>query len=259
MEIQLSDGQSISCFVERAYDSLLSLLGTKRFEEGFLSTVHSMVNDVDRIYCFEQQVQGHSPILYSSWVPTKNSSALIDRYRLLYHRVDPIRLALPKIRQESCAAITFHSDEIQNDEYRSSCFEQFSIRHRLSVVKHMDGRWLTLSVARRSSAFTPHEVDALAGLGRLALPMIVKNQELQIKTAGGNFSVTEMERRLEALGVGFTARERQVCARTLVGMSAEGAAIDLGISLGTTLTYRQRAYRRVNVSNVMQLAALVMH
>lgn len=258
MEVQFNESSPLSPPVERCYEAMLSALGTKRFDDSFFDSVHALVDGASRIYCFEQQAQ-RSPTLFVSWVPTRDPAALIDRYRVLYHRVDPVRAVLPRIHGASSAAITFHADEIENDEYRATCFEKFSIRHRLSIVKRTDDRWLTLNVTRRCAPFSQEEVASISSLSRLALPLIVKSQQMQVITSGGNFSITEMERRLEALAMGFTARERQVCARTLVGMSAEGASLDLGISLASALTYRQRAYRRANVSSALQLATLVMH
>jgi DNA-binding CsgD family transcriptional regulator len=45
----------------------------------------------------------------------------------------------------------------------------------------------------------------------------------------------------------------EVCARTIVGMTAEGISIDLGIAHPTVLTYRRRAYARYGVSSAHEL------
>lgn len=258
MDVQFVGPAALGPHVEKCYDALLGALGTRSMEEEFFSAVHA-VSEVDRIYCFERRERDDPPNLFCSWVPDADATTLINRYRAVYHRFDPIRGVLPRIPDAGCASITFHASEIENSDYRSDCFDRFSIRHRLSIVKHVGDRWLTLSVARRSRPFGAGEVASLSTLSRLSLPLLAKNQSLQAKTSGGNFSIVEMERRLAAAGKGLTERERQVCARTIAGISAEGAALDLGISVASVLTYRQRAYRRANVSNAMQLAALVMH
>lgn len=227
-------------------------------EEEFFSCVRG-ITDVDRIYCFEQRAEASAPNLFCSWVPGADSPTLINRYRAVYHRFDPIRSVLPTIPEAGCASITFRADEIANTDYRRDCFERFSIRHRLSIVKHVGGTWLTLSVARRSRPFGANEIDSLSALGRLSLPLVARNQSLKPRSSAGNVSVPELERRLEALAKGLTERERQVCARTIVGMSAEASALDLGISIASVMTYRRRAYRRANASSAMQLVPLVMH
>jgi DNA-binding CsgD family transcriptional regulator len=258
LNVHFAQGGPLSTLVERSYDGMLGALGSTHMEGRLLDAIRE-VTEIDRIYCFEQKGDDLAPTLFCSWSSSPYPPELIDRYRMFYHRHDPIRGVFPTIPQSSCAAITFHADEVSNDDYRQVCFDRFSIRHRLSVVKHVGDAWLTLSVARRSRPFTAEETDELSMLGRLALPLFAQHDRLKTKTPGGNFSLAEMERRLEAIGKGFTQRERQVCARTIIGMSAEGAALDLGISVASVLTYRQRGYRRANVSNAMQLATLVMH
>lgn len=57
---------------------------------------------------------------------------------------------------------------------------------------------------------------------------------------------------------GLTRREREVCARAAVGMSAEATARDLGVAKTSVLTYRQRAYQRLEVASPFELCALVM-
>ncbi|MGB3067792.1 MAG: LuxR C-terminal-related transcriptional regulator [Ottowia sp.] len=258
MDIQFMPASPLPANVERSYDALLGALGSAQIEDCFFDATRQ-VAEVDRIYCFAQRSEEVAPTLFCAWSSSPYPADLIDRYRMLYHRHDPIHDVLPSIPESSCASITFRAEEVRHADYRQTCFERYSIRHRLSVVKRVGDAWLTLSVARRSRPFDSREVGELTMLGRLALPVFAQNDRLKPKTSGGNFSVAEMERRLEAAEKGFTMRERQVCARTIVGMSAEGAAIDLGISVASVLTYRQRGYRRANVSNAMQLATLILH
>jgi DNA-binding CsgD family transcriptional regulator len=258
MDVQFMPAGPLPARIEQSYDTLLGALGSTQIEDCFFDAIQE-VTDVGRIYCFAQRAEDVAPTLFCSWSSSPCPSDLIDRYRMLYHRYDPIHEVFPSIPQSSCASITFRAEEVRHADYRETCFERFSIRHRLSVVKRVGDAWLTLSVARRSRPFDAEEVNELTMLARLSLPVFAQHDRLKAKTSGGNFSIAEMERRLEAADKGFTQRERQVCARTIVGMSAEGAALDLGISVASVLTYRQRGYRRVNVSNAMQLASLVMH
>ena len=56
----------------------------------------------------------------------------------------------------------------------------------------------------------------------------------------------------------LTRRERQVCARAAIGMSIEGAALDLGIGSASVLTYRKRAYDRLGISSQNELFGIVL-
>ncbi|MES2529897.1 MAG: LuxR C-terminal-related transcriptional regulator [Pseudomonadota bacterium] len=44
----------------------------------------------------------------------------------------------------------------------------------------------------------------------------------------------------------------------MLGVTSEGIGIDLGISRNTVLTYRKRAYARLNISSQNQLFRLIM-
>ena len=52
--------------------------------------------------------------------------------------------------------------------------------------------------------------------------------------------------------------ERAVCARTLAGRTAREIGAELGLGVGTVLTYRQRAYQKLGVSRSNELLAAVM-
>jgi DNA-binding CsgD family transcriptional regulator len=56
----------------------------------------------------------------------------------------------------------------------------------------------------------------------------------------------------------LTPREQEVCRRILAGFSSEAIALDLGISLHSTLTYRKRAYERLGISSQSELFAIVL-
>ena len=59
--------------------------------------------------------------------------------------------------------------------------------------------------------------------------------------------------RLRAVAPQLTGQEAEVCLRILLGITSEGIGIDLGISRNTVLTYRKRAYARLNISSQHQL------
>jgi DNA-binding CsgD family transcriptional regulator len=73
--------------------------------------------------------------------------------------------------------------------------------------------------------------------------------------AGKGPSVDTIELRLRSMLPALTARETAICARTVAGMTAEGIALELGIKRSSVLTYRRRAYERLNISTALQLSA----
>jgi len=56
----------------------------------------------------------------------------------------------------------------------------------------------------------------------------------------------------------LTEREASVCSGIVLGMTSEGIALDLGISVNTVRTYRKRAYARLKISSENELIKLVL-
>jgi DNA-binding NarL/FixJ family response regulator len=61
---------------------------------------------------------------------------------------------------------------------------------------------------------------------------------------------------LQQYAPALTVREREVCARLLCGMTHDGVANDLQLSLPTVKTYRNRAFARLGIHFKNELFAL---
>ena len=70
--------------------------------------------------------------------------------------------------------------------------------------------------------------------------------------------LAEVTQRLASAHPALTAREREVCARSLTGQTARQIAGELGLGAGTVLTYRQRAYAKTGSNKASDLLAAVM-
>jgi DNA-binding CsgD family transcriptional regulator len=123
-------------------------------------------------------------------------------------------------------------------------------------------RGLSLSRTYDSGYFRRDELKHFAAFAEIVLPLLERHREL-IETCEPHspaaLAVEELEGRFEARCPVLTTRERQVCARTIVGMTAEAIAIDLSIARSSVQTYRQRAYRRLNICSAYQLAPLILN
>ena len=67
-----------------------------------------------------------------------------------------------------------------------------------------------------------------------------------------------LRERLLRAHTGLTERELDVCTRLLQGMTQEGIACDLGLSLPTVKTYRNRAFGRLGIHFRNELFALAL-
>ena len=76
--------------------------------------------------------------------------------------------------------------------------------------------------------------------------------------AAGEHDIRRWERKLQQVDKHLTPRELDVCARLLVGMTQDGIASDLSLSVPTVKTYRNRAFSRLGIHFRNELFALVM-
>lgn len=89
--------------------------------------------------------------------------------------------------------------------------------------------------------------------------MMEVNDHTAAPPAGAHSGFIDSSReRLKTVAPLLSPREVEVCIRIMLGVTSEGIGIDLGISRNTVLTYRKRAYARLNISSQNQLFRLLM-
>ncbi len=129
----------------------------------------------------------------------------------------------------------------------------------MAIVQRGKDLWRGLNLVPRASPgrFSDAELQVLVGFAAIVLPMLPFNRANKAATRLRRCQADQFEARVcEALS-GPAEREREVCARAALGMSVEATALDLGIGKTSVLTYRQRAYRRLEVGSPVELMALV--
>ena len=130
---------------------------------------------------------------------------------------------------------------------------------RISVVQQRDRSVFAINFYRHTHQ-TPFSDAQLADFESLAPALLsLAHKQIQLRPASASSAKQEAARwthRLTAFHPGLTARELSVCARLLMGMTQDGIARDLGLSLATVKTYRNRAFTRLGIHFKNQLFAL---
>lgn len=238
-----------------AYAQLLGAAGGQAFGASLLSVVNRIL-PVSEIYGFETDA-AHAPRSIVSVGADTEAESRVKAYTSRYHSADPLG---PILRAPGAACTvqlrTVSAAEIRDPRYRYECYERPRFSGKLSIALANGPGWLVLSLyrPRAHTGLSPAVADRLRNLGAMALPLIAKHRALSddIEAQPGGF-VARLEVRLARAYPRLTVRERQVCARTLAGLTAEACALDLGVSASSVLTYRRRAYERLNVSSANQL------
>ncbi len=252
----------VSDDVMRAYGDFVGSFGAGDLQ----SKIHRAINavaPVDRFYIYEQNqsLQQRPNMIaarYEAWLGDR-----VDSWAERFRFADPVCEAFRAAqRPGSRFLLRVRPSDISEPDYRRPFFDESDIIERISIIQRTGCRWLVLHGARHrsSGAFGDAELGALASLSRILLPLAARQCELQQPpAAAGRPAVGEIENRFATRYPQLSRRERQVSARTAIGMTMEATAIELGIGIASVQTYRKRAYGRLGISSAYQLAQLVMN
>lgn len=240
------------------YEKLLAAMGTEEFGSTVRDSVMTVTAGARRIYLFEATGREDNSLQY--FFCEKDLVDLLPTYSKFYLRLDPVCDAYRAAPDCSdMAMLRIRPSDILSPGFRRRFFDDAGIVERLSLIQRGADGWRVMNVARHVSdgCFSDEEIGSLVSLASLALPMLPLNRKRAAPQQ--QLSVSQLEDRFARRYDRLTLRERQVCARAAVGMTVEATALDLGIAKTSVLTYRQRAYQRLNVTSPYELCSLVTH
>jgi DNA-binding CsgD family transcriptional regulator len=144
-------------------------------------------------------------------------------------------------------------------EHRTRVYEAHGVAERVSVVRQEAASVFAVNFYRHTHQ-APFRDSQLSEFGQVASGLIALAQK-QI-TLSPQHSVADgtlgwWHRKLARLQVGLTVREIEVCARIVTGMTHDGIASDLALSVPTVKTYRNRAFARMGIHFRNELFALL--
>jgi DNA-binding CsgD family transcriptional regulator len=150
-------------------------------------------------------------------------------------------------------------EDIEDDEYRRQCYECIGILDRASILIRMT-RALSLVVHlyrdRSAGVYSDADMEALIGLAPVIASCVARHYALDVDGESSFRGAVTDE--LAELCPQLTVREREVVQRVLDGMTAERIADDLHIRPTTVITYRNRAYEKMNVGSRRELFAAIL-
>jgi DNA-binding CsgD family transcriptional regulator len=144
-------------------------------------------------------------------------------------------------------------------EHRVLVYEAHGMAERVSAVRQEpSGALFAVNFYRHlhQRPFEDWQIGAFEALAPALLALAHKHVEVAPPLQGES-PVEQWRRKLALLQARLTARELDVCARLLQGMTQDGIAADLGLSVPTVKTYRNRAFARLGISFRNELFALL--
>ena len=213
---------------------------------------------------FYWQSVKHAEMILSLW------TGEMSEYRL--RSSSGAIIALPEVFEEmhqtvlACTEGTRDVSLLRPDlnDPRRAIIEQVGVRERMSVVTR-DKDTALFTFYLRSERDGP-VTDAQLVCYQELLPVAHELIALRHKVVGSEafqFAPGTNVSSLKERGIhpfdGLSEREVQVCDSIVMGQSALGTSLELGLAVATVRTLRRRAYRKLGVSSTTQLMALVIN
>ena len=234
---------------------LIGLVGQCEFETSLLQHLQPLVPAAS--YAIYQTGEGCEPTLYMSsslgipdttrdcWSAYLSGPYLSDR---TFEGADA------SCRSPVLCHITAPEVPVQ---HRARVYEAHGMAERVSIVQRQAASIFAINFYRHDhqQPFSDRQLSDFESLAPTLLALTQKQIALT-RPHPGKRSTAEWARRLRSIEPALTPRELEVCARLLTGMTQEGIATDLGLSLPTVKTYRNRAFARLGIHFKNELFAL---
>jgi DNA-binding CsgD family transcriptional regulator len=244
----------------QALDGLIGLMGQKDFEAHFLPHLQDVVPAASySIYRTGRQCVP-TRFMSASWGVADNTQACWNAYLSGPQKSDQT-LAAPTM--ESGHAMLCHiTDKEIPAQHKALVYEPHGMKERLSVIQQEAASVFAINFYRHvhQRPFTDTHLSDLASLAPVLLTLVRKQITLFApKVLTSARDVHHWIDKLRVFNPTLTEREVDVCARLLTGMTQDGIAGDLGLSLATIKTYRNRAFARLGIHFKSQLFSLFLH
>lgn len=218
------------------------------FAERLLAIAHSTAG-VEELFAY--RVASGAPQVLASTSGLGNEAERAEAYARRFHRSDPVMRARQAAAPNSGFACRVAAASIELGEYRKLCFERPRFVEKICFGWRRNDEATVVTFYQRH-ADTDTDMAQLGALAQLAITGLTRLAQSPAPL------LDQVSTRLAEAHPGLTPRERDVCARTLTGQTARLIGEDLGLSIGTVLTYRQRAYQKLGMNKANDLLAAIM-
>lgn len=240
----------------RAIADVVDATGTPHFGAALLNHLHGACG-ADYCAVFLVGAQAPSELATGSHDGSGTAHARVESYlQRQYWSKDPAMLyAQKRLTGEAPMLMRMDVARLEDPVVREEIWPR--IRDRLVIAGRSRERTYSMSILREGrGGFTPAEIERVGASADLLISVLAKHEELSGRgrsdVAGVISSLPDIETRISEVSA-LTAREAEVCARILYGLTTTGIALDLGVSNETVKTFRKLAYRRLKIGSEREL------
>ena len=244
----------------RVLEGLIGLIGETTFEAALLQCLHPVVPAAS--YSIYQTGQDCAPALFMSaslgvpdttrdcWKAYLSGPYLTDR-----------SLVQDGAQRTQGGTMMCHTTAGEVSlEHRLRVYDAHGMAERVSVVEQEDSKVFAINLYRHThqAPFRDAQLSEFEAMAPALIALVKKQIALtKPRKEEGVDSVERWGQKLYSLNSNLSVRELEVCARILTGMTQEGIASDLSLSVPTVKTYRNRAFARLDIHFRNELFALV--
>ena len=241
-----------------AVTSLIEKLGTPDFPASLFRAASAWVMPEHMAaFVFDADMKPRT-IFAENAGPAKVSQDVAVRYCREYYQYDLANRQLREAGYQGSWILKTSASEVIHSEYRHHCYTAVRLDDRISLSDTRDGRTLRINLYRpKGNDFTEDEIHSIGDKAPLMLALVRRHADLGAASRPNSHAY--YRERLTAVAPTLTSREADVCAAIIRGVTSEGIALELGVGLNTVLTYKKRAYARLNISSQNQLMRLVLN
>jgi DNA-binding CsgD family transcriptional regulator len=233
---------------------MLQSIGSSRFADALLDLVQSEFGVVE-LGVWELHGDMPRPSLFASRKP--GARERLEAYCGAFHRGDVVFAALATAPPGRIVSTCRRICQSPISAYRALFHADGGLDEVVSLAFRADRLTVLNLYCPRGSSIGE---DALAQLNAMGLTLMaaVRAHGETRRRAGAHVDGTipplpMVEEMLRKMRPDLTARETEVCARTVIGMTAYAISLDLDISVSTVTTYRRRAYARMGICSAYEL------
>jgi DNA-binding CsgD family transcriptional regulator len=186
--------------------------------------------------------------------PSQIAHEVARKYIAHYWQLDPVL----RIANENDAPmlVELQNVDIDDSDYRHDCYMSVGLDRRLSLLQRRSHETIQINAySKRGICGPAHSMLEISSNLETLFALVLKHRELA-SFDSVSFADT-FRRRLHTVCPALPDREREVCVSIAKGLSSEAMALEWGISVNTVLTYRKRAYTRLNITSHNELMRLV--
>jgi len=245
---------------------LCRCIGTAEFESCLLKLLNK-VTPVDHCVVFTFGNEGAGHLFTHGRMRVEEAQQLADDYVKTFHQQDPNFEQISDAKT-GCEThlIPQVTDTCQDTAYQNHFFDRHDLIDKASTIGKLEQGSVYCNFYRmgRSGAYSEKDWQLLETILPLVTTLISAHYRILQSGPGDpgrpHRNARSLVHNIISKSVPpfsqLTPREREVCERILLGYTSVGIGLDLNIAQSSVVTYRRRAYEKLDISTQNELFSL---